>query len=281
MVFLLCAKKQEREANLQNGSIANMRFFNENVSLVTYGDDNLIGILEPILPWFNQITMCEMFVIIGHEYTDESKSGNILPCKDLSECAYLKRKFIFDQVLQRHTAPIDLSVILEIPQWTKKGNMADEITHANIDVAMRELSLHDSDTFEHYSRIYQRACFAKGVEYRFQTYSEYRTSVLEIPVIESNQQKTMKVYFSKLGCQNLPDCTPSSVRKQLKKRNIHPGFFYIFKNNVIFFHHNRNLASLQQFFINIHKRCDKTLDLSATCEREVIETLKKTFDFIL
>jgi hypothetical protein len=159
--------------------------------------------------------------------------------------------------------------------------MADEITLANIDVAMRELSLHDSDTFEHYSRIYQRACFHKGVDYRFQTYSEYRTSVLEIPVIESNQQKTMKVYFSKLGCQNLPDCTPSSVRKQLKKRTIHPGFFYIFKDNVIFFHNNRNLASLQQFLTNINKRCNKTLDLNNVCEREIIETLKKTFDFIL
>jgi hypothetical protein len=281
MVFLLCAKKQEKEANLQNGSLANMHFFNENVSLVTYGDDNLIGILEPILPWFNQITMCEMFVIIGHEYTDESKSGNILPCKDLSECAYLKRKFIFDQTLQRHTAPIELSVILEIPQWTKKGNMADEITLANIDVAMRELSLHDRDTFDHYSRIYQRACFSKGVDYRFQTYSEYRTNVLEIPIIEANQPKAVKIYFSNLKARHLPTCTPSTVRKQLKKRPIHPGFFYIFGDKAILFHHNRIFNTLQQYLVHIHKRCNKLLDLSEICEREHIETLKKTFDFIL
>jgi hypothetical protein len=281
MVYLLCAKKQEKEANLQNGSLANMRFFNENVSLVTYGDDNLIGILEPILPWFNQITMCEMFVIIGHEYTDETKSGHILPCKDLSECAYLKRKFIFDQVLQRHTAPIELSVILEIPQWTKKGNMADEIELANIDVAMRELSLHDRDTFDHFSRIYQRACFQKGVDYRFQTYSEYRTSVLEIPIIESNRQKTTKIFISKLDCSDLPSFIPFPIKKKLIRRKINPGFFYFYKDTVIFFHYQHAINHIRQHLTNINNRCGKLLDLSEICNKAQIEALKTRFDFIL
>jgi hypothetical protein len=71
--------------------------------------------------------------------------------RDLSDVAYLKRKFVFDEVAQRYIAPLDLDVILEIPQWTKRGSHEESILLANIDVALRELSLHGQEIFEQYA----------------------------------------------------------------------------------------------------------------------------------
>lgn len=165
-------------------TMATMLAFEKVVSMVAYGDDNLIGIHDSIVPWFNMNTISEYFKIIGHEYTDESKSSTFVNVKDLSECGYLKRKFVMDQVVNRHIAPLDVNVILEIPQWTKKGLLGDEILIANIDVSMRELSLHEKDVFDFYAKLFKKKCAEFNIPYRFRTFEEYKTAVLDIPDFE-------------------------------------------------------------------------------------------------
>jgi hypothetical protein len=183
IVYLICAKKQENKEKIKIGTYANMKNFNDWVACVSYGDDNLIAIINFILPWFNQVTIAEAFLTIGHVYTDEAKSGKIVPIRDLTEVAFLKRKFIWDELTQRHIAPLDLDVVLEIFQWTKKGLMRDDITIANVDVAMRELALHGEDLFNHWRNALKQECIRQGVNYRFRTFEEYKTDVLDVPII--------------------------------------------------------------------------------------------------
>jgi hypothetical protein len=232
IVYILIARKHCPE-------LATMHFFNLYVAMVAYGDDNLIAISESIVEWFNMNTISESFKIIGHEYTDESKNMQFAAVKDLSECGYLKRKFIKDKVANRHIAPLDIDVILEIPQWTKKGTLEHDILLANIDVCMRELSLHSKEVFEFYVRIFKRKCTQHKINFRFATYEEYKTKTLELPLWESKNNYILHVtntdfdldseYSRKLLQAGL---IPSSVCEKMKRKHKN-GFVYIDHDNKI------------------------------------------------
>jgi hypothetical protein len=187
IVFLLCAMKFEEEQMLRRGEYANMELYNRCVAEVSYGDDNIVAVHSSITNWFNQQTMTEAFEVCGHIYTDEAKSGIQYITRDLSEIAYLKRRFIFDDEAYRYVAPLDLDVVLEIPQWTKKGSLSDSILYGNIDIAMRELSLHGKDTFEKYKNIIQKECLKVNVNYPFRTFAEYKCDVLDIDNWQLNE----------------------------------------------------------------------------------------------
>ena len=199
VVYLICA----RDYGLQTGdySFANMEKFNRYCACVSYGDDNIIAIADSILVWFNQVKITAAFLTIGHEYTDEAKSGVIVPIRDISEIAYLKRKFVWDELANRYIAPLDLDVVLEIFQWTKKGLAADSITEANIDVSLRELCLHGKEVFDKYCQMLKRECIKKGIAYRFYSYQEYKDKVLELPF--SHESNDDSPYVIELTTRNI------------------------------------------------------------------------------
>jgi len=174
MGYLECAKKQ------LGAGLASMECFNKFVAMVAYGDDNLIAVSQLIVEWFNQTTLTDALLVFGHVYTDELKTGQIVVIRDLEQVNYLKRKFKFCDVLQRHVAPLDMDVILEIPQWTKKGTQSMDITMANVDVALRELSLHGREKFDEWMPRLRSACMRKNVPYRFLQWEEYYAKVNDI-----------------------------------------------------------------------------------------------------
>lgn len=180
IAYLICAEEHYRECE---EDFRSMKWFNLFVAMVSYGDDNLIGINERILGWFNQISITKALLVIGHEYTDEAKTGVIVPVRDISEVAYLKRSFVYNPMLNRYVAPLDLDTVLEIVQWTKKGLASDAITLANLDVTMRELALHDPSVFDKYKKLLYDQCAQKGIQYRFATQNEYLSAVCDEPLL--------------------------------------------------------------------------------------------------
>lgn len=193
MVYLTCAVWRRSSTG---EDYVSMKKFNEFVAMVSYGDDNLIAVSDSILEWFNQVVVTEAFTLLGHEYTDESKSGRIVPIRDISEVAFLKRKFVWDDSANRYVAPLDLDTIMEIVQWTKRGLSADAITLANIDVTMRELSLHTREIFDENSKLIRDACRSVGISYKFLSYYEYRDNVLAIPFLaEMNSGETYTIKY--------------------------------------------------------------------------------------
>lgn len=180
IVYLLCAIKYEVDNMLRSGTYANMETYNKFVAEVSYGDDNTVAIHDSIVTFFNQQTMTDAFLVCGHVYTDEAKSGKCYVTRDLDEIAYLKRKFMWDDMAYRYIAPLDLNVVLEIPQWTKKGTHEQSIFLGNVDIMLRELSLHGEETFNKYVRILKKELSDRKIPYDFRTFSEYKTSVLEI-----------------------------------------------------------------------------------------------------
>lgn len=109
-------------------------------------------------------------------YTDESKSGSVLPYKSLSEVTFLKRSFA-RQVDGTFKAPMVLENVLEITNWIK-GKSANAATEENCSQAIMELTMHDKDTYTYWSRRIQDECRRVGITLLVPTYFEQQEMYL-------------------------------------------------------------------------------------------------------
>nr|WPV63173.1 MAG: RNA-dependent RNA polymerase [Longquan rodent dicistrovirus 1] len=131
--------------------LSGMTHFNKNVSFISYGDDDIINISGNVLCYFNQNSLSEALLKLGHVYTDESKDGVI--CRDyrtLSEIHFLKRGFRWCKELQRFVAPLQEEIIYEMINWTRNDFDPDEIMMTNVETAAREFVLHGKNSFDQY-----------------------------------------------------------------------------------------------------------------------------------
>lgn len=252
MTFLICAIWHRTRTGQDYVSMEN---FQKYIAMVSYGDDNIIAIAEQILEWFNQVEITKAFELIGHEYTDEAKTGNIVPVRDISEIAYLKRKFVWDEAASRYIAPLDLKVIMEIVQWTKKGLAADSITLANIDVAMRELSLHERDVFETNAKLIKDACIEHGIPYRFMTFYEYRDTVLNIPFLAEMSMEPKVYTIMKTDRKILNNFILVDKRRNRLLLNDYDENIIIPKLQLFCAYRNMRVTTQDESFRNIVTKC--------------------------
>jgi hypothetical protein len=151
-----------------------MKAFNDHVAMVSYGDDNCVNISDTVIDHFNQLTIADGYQEIGMTYTDETKSGNMVPYRRLDEIGYLKRGFKWNEDEHQYVAPLDLSVVLEMINWVRGDFDREEKTIENMETSAFELSLHGREVFEHWTGKYKQA--TRGFQTRplFLTYDEYR-----------------------------------------------------------------------------------------------------------
>ena len=153
--------------------------FNDCVSMVAYGDDNLLNISSRVSSWFNQESMTRAFATFGMVYTDEEKTGTMTGFKPLDKCYFLKRGFAFDADNRIWMAPLKIPSILECFNWIHGTTLFEErVIEQNARAAFAELALHDVDTFDNYVRRIKMVC---GDEYELtlvsQDYHDYRLMV--------------------------------------------------------------------------------------------------------
>lgn len=151
-----------------------MKAFNEHVAMVSYGDDNCVNIADVVIDLFNQLTIAEGYKEMGMTYTDETKSGDMIPYRSISEIGYLKRGFKWDEEEHQFIAPLDLDVVLEMINWVRGDFDREERTVENMETSAFELSLHGREVFENWIGKYKQV--ARGFQTRplFLTYDEYR-----------------------------------------------------------------------------------------------------------
>ncbi len=125
--------------------------YDSDVSAVSYGDDNVVGISDRAVSWFNQQTIALAMTQFGMVYTPETKPSKdevvIFTSRSITEVSFLKRKWRYEPYVDKIVAPLELSVILEIPMWTKRTFEAKKIVEDNVRVAIEELSYHPEDVF--------------------------------------------------------------------------------------------------------------------------------------
>lgn len=167
-VFKLCARKYAPHmVGLDN--------WDKYVRHISYGDDDVTNIHPDIIGWFNQVTMTEAYLTIGMVYTDEAKSEELVEFRKLTEVSFLKRQFRWDPEQARWRCPHSLKVIMEMPQWVKRGANVHELTSTVLEEAAHELAQHPREVFDERMKLFEEAR-NKIKEYwpcTFLTYDEY------------------------------------------------------------------------------------------------------------
>lgn len=130
--------------------------FKQNVNLLTYGDDNIMGVNREC-DWFNHTAIQRAMNQIGVEYTMADKEAKSLPFISIKDCSFLKRKWRFEQELGMFVCPLEeASIHRSLTVWVPSGTvdqykqMVDVITSAN-----NEYFFYGRSIFEKHHRFFQ------------------------------------------------------------------------------------------------------------------------------
>uniref|UniRef100_A0AAT9JAK3 RNA1 polyprotein n=1 Tax=Grapevine fabavirus 2 TaxID=3115799 RepID=A0AAT9JAK3_9SECO len=118
--------------------------FRRYVSLVVYGDDNLISISPTISMVFNGEAIQRIARSLHIGITDGvDKTLDVLNFRSLEQCDFLKRAFVKDRS-GRWRAPMDLDSLWSQLHWVKTQFLGvNEAYLVNLEAVLRELFLHD------------------------------------------------------------------------------------------------------------------------------------------
>jgi len=122
--------------------------FENHVAFITYGDDNAAAVSTEVSAWYNQQTVTVALSHIGLVYTDEKKSGEVVPFRPLEELGFLKRSFKDTGVCQPFVAaPLDMDTLERMIQWTR-GTDAIGSLHEILRNWEMELALHGKQSYD-------------------------------------------------------------------------------------------------------------------------------------
>nr|ULG00003.1 MAG: hypothetical protein 1 [Marnaviridae sp.] len=82
------------------------RRFKKFVALLTYGDDNTMGVSKEA-EWFNHTAIQRVLESIGVEYTMADKESESRPFIDITEVSYLKRRWRWDEDIGAVVCPLE------------------------------------------------------------------------------------------------------------------------------------------------------------------------------
>jgi hypothetical protein len=140
-------------AKLNGGSVAT---FKENVNLLTYGDDNSMGVSE-FAPFFTHTNIQKVLGDIGVEYTMADKETESVPYINIDNCSFLKRTWRFDEDVGAYLAPLEeASIHRSLTMWVPSGSvdcykqMVDVVVAAN-----NEYFFYGRDTFGKHHKFFQ------------------------------------------------------------------------------------------------------------------------------
>lgn len=147
--------------------------FKQHVALMTYGDDNAMGV-SPHVPDFTHTNVQETLAEIGVIYTMPDKESESVPYVHIDDIAFLKRKWRFDEDIGAYVCPLDEdSIKKSLMCWVPSGTICPEAQMvAVIQSAIREYFWYGRETFER-----KRAFFMT-----FVTRPPYEFFVGEVPL---------------------------------------------------------------------------------------------------
>lgn len=125
------------------------RPFRENVRLMTYGDDNIMGVSEAC-PWFNHTAIQTTLQNVDIGYTMADKDAESVPYINIDQANFLKRTWRWDPEVRAFVAPLDRTSLNKmLTVCVQKANVSPE-AHAVevIGTAVREFFWYGREEFE-------------------------------------------------------------------------------------------------------------------------------------
>jgi hypothetical protein len=166
--------------------------FQENVALVTYGDDNAAGV-SIRAPWFTHTNIQSELLKIGIEYTMADKSDGSIPYIDISQVDFLKRKWIYDEDLPGWLAPLcedSIQKMLMIGVASKTVSPEYQAI-ACVGTAVFEYFFYGRERFERESKFLKEVVEEAGLQdhvqpHTFPTYEDLKARWLEASAYEEH-----------------------------------------------------------------------------------------------
>jgi len=175
--------------------------FKKHVSLMTYGDDNIMGV-SVSAPWFNHTGIQKALLTIGVEYTMADKEAESVPFINIKECSFLKRSWSWNEEVGDWLAPLEEdSIFKSLTVWVPSGTIdCFAQTAAVVTSAVNEYFFYGREKFE------EKREFLMGLlgeepyslyvrESTFPTFDElverfHRASLRPVAVIRDNSDET-------------------------------------------------------------------------------------------
>lgn len=123
--------------------------FADVVALMTYGDDNIMGISDKI-PWFNHTSLAATFAEWNITYTMADKDALSIPYITIDQCSFLKRTWVYRNSHNMYFAPLEESSIMKTLHTYVMSEAIDiKEQHAELLIsANREYIMYDESTFD-------------------------------------------------------------------------------------------------------------------------------------
>nr|QDH87658.1 MAG: RNA-dependent RNA polymerase [Picornavirales sp.] len=123
--------------------------FKDFVSLMTYGDDNVMGV-SSLIPWFNHTTIQTVLASIGVEYTMADKESESVPYISIDDVAFLKRRWRWDADVGAMLAPLEHDSIEKmLTMWVASTTVCAPAQAVDvIESALNEYFFYGKDVYE-------------------------------------------------------------------------------------------------------------------------------------
>ncbi len=132
--------------------------FKENVALMTYGDDNCMGVNKNC-NFFDHTVIQRQLSKIGVTYTMADKTSESIPFVNISDITFLKRAWRYEPEMGLHVSPLEedsiaksLLVQVRSKSVTPEKQMVDAMNSAH-----HEYFLYGREKFDEMSALFQRA----------------------------------------------------------------------------------------------------------------------------
>jgi hypothetical protein len=156
-----------------------LKHFEENVRVITYGDDNVLAINPKLKEFYNMRNLVEAFDSFGMIYTTADKGTDYDKRKTIKDVSFLKRSFalikINGQILPRYVCPAPLETRLDMLNWTSDKHVDNLLEQSDtVTDVFKELAMHPQDVFEQWTGEISKKCYELGINnFRLLPYSRY------------------------------------------------------------------------------------------------------------
>lgn len=123
--------------------------FQKNVALMTYGDDNVMGV-HPRAAWFNHTAIQEALSNVGIRYTMADKEAESVPYLNIKDVSFLKRTWRWDADVGAYLAPLEeASIAKSLTRVVASRSVPGEKQAVDVmSSAAREYFFHGKDIFQ-------------------------------------------------------------------------------------------------------------------------------------
>ncbi len=126
-----------------------VRTFKKYVHLMTYGDDNIMGV-SPQVPWFNHTNIQKELARIGVKYTMADKEAESVPFINIADASFLKRTWRFEPELGAMVCPLEeASIQKSLMTWVRSKTVCPQDQMVSVvSSAVREYFWYGKEIFE-------------------------------------------------------------------------------------------------------------------------------------